>query len=537
MRRHWAVLGLLAGGLALLASLYMPWQEASCGPGCDVTRLLNLFSGNPSVDGWSSGIGDAAAVAALLLAGGAAIALGRPSLAGRMPLGLCALTVGYLAFAVAAQARSIARLREVAMNGTDFHYTYGAYVGVAGGAVALLAAAWLRRDELVRDRSPSGIVALVLGVGLLVSLLLPWQRVLTPQVVTLPGIGSPAGVLAAVTGCTAAVLWTRESTARVRLGISAATALFAGAAVSAVAFGVARTYGAWVGLGLGLALVALALLHGAPVVRPTRPPAHAVAAGAAAGLLLTALFLPWQKVCFPAESGVRQCLSTNGWVTIAGSAAGALAILLVVEAVALRRLGVSDVELGVGVGLLVATLGLELAAPDIAGIQLGYGSFIGFSAAALLLVVVLARLRLPRIDRNRLRVRLAPITACLAYLAVVVVPWWDVLPRRLQSHSLVRFAPPSWVTVAGVLLAIHLLGAWMRRLADPRESGDRVVILPLGLLALAAVDLIRLRDAGITWGGGIVVGLCLVLALLGRIDEREGLENFRLPEVLRVDRL
>jgi hypothetical protein len=58
---------------------------------------------------------------------------------------------------------------------------------------------------------------------------------------------------------------------------------------------------------------------------------------------------------------------------------------------------------------------------------------------------------------------------------------------------------------------------------------------PLALLALAAVDLIQLGDDGITWGHGNVVGLCLLLVLLGRIEQREGLENFPIPEVLRVD--
>lgn len=40
----------------------------------------------------------------------------------------------------------------------------------------------------------------------------------------------------------------------------------------------------------------------------------------------------------------------------------------------------------------------------------------------------------------------------------------------------------------------------------------------------------------ISAGGGIVVGLCLLLAL-GRIERREGLENFRVPGLLRVDPL
>lgn len=416
MRRPWSLLLLLPGGLVLLASLYMPWQEASCGPAClrgqdgDVTGFLNLFSGNLSVDGWSSGIGDAAALSALLLVGTAALALAHSSLASRLPLGLSAVVVGYFGFAVAAQARAVANQREVGMEGVDFHYAYGAYLGVAGGIVALLAAAALRREELVHGRSASRVAALVLSIGLLVSFLLPWQRVAVPQDFTFLGIESPAALLAAVTVCVAAVWWMGESSVGERLGVCAATALFTVAAVSAITLGVAHAYGAWVGLGLALALLALALLGTAPV---WRPPWHAVALAAAAAVLLAALFLPWQKVCYPTGSEFGpysgRCLS-NGWVTIAGSAAAALATMLIGTTFALRRLAASVVELTVGIGLLVATLGFGLAASGGSGFHFGYGSIVGFGAAALLLILALVRLRLPRFDRNRLLVRVAART-------------------------------------------------------------------------------------------------------------------------------
>jgi hypothetical protein len=84
------------------------------------------------------------------------------------------------------------------------------------------------------------VTALVLGVGLLGSFLLPWQRVPAPQDFTFLGIESPAALLAAVTVCLAAVWWMSESSVGERLGVSAATALFTGAAVSAVTLGVAH---------------------------------------------------------------------------------------------------------------------------------------------------------------------------------------------------------------------------------------------------------------------------------------------------------
>jgi hypothetical protein len=40
-----------------------------------------------------------------------------------------------------------------------------------------------------------------------------------------------------------------------------------------------------------------------------------------------------------------------------------------------------------------------------------------------------------------------------------------------------------------------------------------------------------------TWGGWILVGLCLVLTLFGWIEQRGDFDRLRVPELLRVDRL
>jgi hypothetical protein len=62
--------------------------------------------------------------------------------------------------------------------------------------------------------------------------------------------------------------------------------------------------------------------------------------------------------------------------------------------------------------------------------------------------------------------------------------------------------------------------------------------VPLALLALAALDLIRFRGGDVVWGAVILVGLCLVLALCGWIEEHNGLDGVRVPEeIWRVDRL
>jgi hypothetical protein len=545
------------GALALLVSLYLPWQQASeptsAGPlffggsaRGPVAGLLNLFSGraNLNVEGWSSAVSGAAALSALLLATLVVVGVVRPLLLNRLPIGLCGLLVGYFAFAVAAAARSNAHYREVGyrqIGGPHFHYAYGAYLGVAGGVVALLAAGWVRRNEIFHDRSAPRVAAVALAAGLLVSLLLPWARFTPIQRVTLLGIESPAGALAAVAICAAAV-WRTTGSSAGTLALSATAVLLVGAAVSGVTLGVVHSYGAWVGLGLGLAFVASALVDSASELSGQAGfGRHARAVLGAIALFLTALFLPWQKVCYPTGSGLGpysgRCPATNGWVTIPGSTAAILSLLIALTIFVPRRYVASAVELAVGTALFVATLGFELVPSEGLGLHFGYGSIVGFSAAALLLILVAARLRLPQLGWNRLLVRLVPIAACLGYLAILVVPWWAVLPRRVQSESLVRFASISWLTVAGVLLGIHLLGSWLRRAADASASPDRLVLLPLALLALAALDLIRLRSAGITWGGGIVVGLCLVLALLGHVEAQSGLENMQIPEILRVDRL
>ena len=88
-----------------------------------------------------------------------------------------------------------------------------------------------------------------------------------------------------------------------------------------------------------------------------------------------------------------------------------------------------------------------------------------------------------------------------------------------------------------MVLAIWLLGLWAGRTAGASASTGLLAILPLALLALAALDVIRGRDYGINWGRGIVLALCALLTLLGRIEQREGLESLRVPEALRLDRL
>jgi hypothetical protein len=504
---------LLTGALLLLASLYLPWRAPPCGLVASyfsgstesVATLPNLFAGCvPGVNGWSSEVGSASALFSLLLAAVAAAACLRPNLVRGLPLGLLALLAGYFGLALGAATNSGSQgLAQVAKTeGYHLRYCSGAYLGVAGTILVLVTAA-ASQKELARFRAPSRLARLVLAVGLLAVLLLPWSRFLGTSQTVFLGIAAPAGPVVAVLAiCLAAARkqppW-----------LAAAVVLFTGGVVSSLSLGQQRTWECWLGLGLAVALLALDLRGG--ISRPAR---YAPVTGAAAALLVIGLFLPAQKECVGG-----QCISSNGWTTDAGTAAAMLAVAIVLVALAARRGPV--IELAAGLGIMVATLGFAARAPSL---SMGYGLVIDCAAAAVLVALAVVHVRQPRLD-----VRLVPVAICLAYLVIVVVPWWDVLSRRAEVS--LRFAPVGWLTIAGVLVAIRLLGLWVRQ----GELDHRVVSLPLGLLALAALELIRFRDSGLAWGGGIVVGLSVALVALGYYGRRGW--GFQVPEILRVDRL
>ncbi len=126
-----------------------------------------------------------------------------------------------------------------------------------------------------------------------------------------------------------------------------------------------------------------------------------------------------------------------------------------------------------------------------------YGSTIGFVLAAVLIALALVGSRLPTFDWRRAAVRLVPIGACAAYLAIIVLPMWDVFQEPFHTPPI--YPPLSWLTIAGALLGIHLLGLWFRGIAGAPGRAD-LVLVPLALLALASVDLINQREEAATWG-------------------------------------
>lgn len=530
MRQRAPLLVLLGSALAFLASLYLPWQagpRVSCGPGC----LIGAFTAT----GWSSGIGDAAALVALALAAATAAALANPGLLPRVPLGRCGIAVGYFAAAVAVALHWRGGLLHAtsSLSAQHLHWAYGGYLGIAGAGLLLCAVAAIRGREVSRPPSVPTLASVLLGLGLLVSFLLPWHRfgAAGRAGYSLPGIVGATAVLAAVAVCFGGGSLER------RLGSAFVAALLTGAAVGTNVPGSPYAYGAWLALGFALALLGVAALAARGALRRPAVSGGAWAVAGVGTVFVVSLFLRWETFCLPPGStgpglASGSCISTNGW-SLPGSAA-ALLVLLVMGAPAAWRRRLSTGELVVGAAVLVATAGFTI--PGFFGGHLAYGSYLGFAAAGLLLVIGLARSRSrPALDGRRLATRAVPVTASFLFMLAVLIPWWVVLPSDWNSEAGVLAG--SWLAVAGVLLSLHLLRAWLPTVGRPPSRGRTVTLVPLALLALAIVGIVEDRSAGLTWGGGILLGLGMLLLALGWLEERQGLESLRPPELLRVDRL
>lgn len=538
MRGRWPLLVLLASALTFLASLYLPWQELGVGSGFashGILRLLNLFAsgGGSSADGWSTSAGVAASLAALALAGVAAIRLARGSLIGErlvapIAFALCYLTIGSLV---------VLHAGELSAQGKHYRYAYGAYLGAASAAVALLVVPWIVKANTARLPRRVELLAALPGIGLLVSFLLPWAQEAGGPFggVRLPGIDLPVVVLAAGGVFLLATPWMRAGRP---LYAGAAIAVLTGGAVHGLASPTHVDYGAWLSLGFALALVA-----GVALARKGSLPAAPSLGGglaAAAGVFVVALFLPWQEFCAPNGSslghGLGRCVAEAGWtIGESGAVAGTLAIVLIVAVAVAASSAASSAELTLAIAILTASGGATIADDSgFPGWHVSYGAYLAFVAAAILVLAALARIRLPRLESGGAIDRLTPLAASLACLCVVAFPLWGVLPERwsLQTDVL-----QGWYAMAGVLLTIHLLRRWLESAGGASPGAYELVLVPLLLLALTTLELVRERDLGLTWGGGILVGLCLLLTLFGWIERRGGLRRLEVPELLRVDRL
>ena len=516
MRGRLPLFALLTSSLAFLASLYLPWQDSSLGSGGGTLALLDRFTTTTGpFNGWTTA-GAAAALAALALALTSAVAVARPTLERRMPIGVCVLALAYFALGGVVERRALDNILNLAGHvRVQFQYTYGAYLAFASVVVALLGAVALELARPRRRPSPAEGAMALLALGVLVSLLLPWEQIAR---YSFPAIGTAPATLAAF--ALFAGLAVRRSDAR--LAAAAAAALLTGATISLVSRGGSVAYGAWMALGFTLGLVAVAALAARNALDFPRPKRLAGCRAGAAIVLIAALFMPWNT------------LGYNGWWSAAtpGSVAGSLAIL-VVAALGSPQLERYVVELSFAIAIFVTTLGFAVDRLTVIG-GFAYGAYVGFAGTAGLVLLALAELRHRLPNRAPLPLQSLAIAASFAFLAIVVVAQWNVVPDSLQGE-----APPllTWLGVASVLLALHLLASWVRLAAGPRSVENELVLIPAVLLVLVILGSVVDRGAEPNWGLAVILALGVVLVLLGWIEPRGGTARLRLPEALRVDRL
>jgi hypothetical protein len=535
MKRRLPLYVLLVSALVFLASLFLPWREttAQAPPfGSGVHGLLNLFAGG-SVEGWVAIVGDVAVLLVVAVVLATVAALHRPQLVARLPIGGLGVALGYFAVAVAMEVHTLSGEFRGGFTGRPptphTSWAYGFYLGLASAGIATLSALASRRSELLRPRGAAEAAVLVFGVGLLISFLLPWVGSRGPGALSIHGIENPAAVIAALVLILGAGWLLGEAGRRWRLPLAIATAVLTGGAASATVPFYGHRYGAWIGVGCAVSLVALEAVRAWPVRLPVPPRGLVLLRMGAAALLIVGLFLPWQELHAQGVSG----RGYDGWYSATGAAAGGLSLLLLASP-ALPALENHVLDAVVAVVIFVSAAGTAFR-EESSFFRVGYGAFIGFAAAGILLVTVLLPLRPGRVDRERALTRAVPLAASVLCVAAVVVPLWFLLPQNWTFQS---FPLTLSLAVPGVLLTLYLVRLWASRVRGPAKTGHRLTLVPLVLLTLAALELIRFRNGEVIWGAVILVGLCLLLAVYGWIEENRGLQDFRVPEeIWRVDRL
>jgi len=502
VRRPWPALVLLSGGALLLVALYLPWQRVSF----DFHEFGDIFTPEP-FEGWASTVAPATALAALLLVALSAVAFVRPELSTRLPIGRCALAAAYFGVAVAAETRDLGK-----NLAPEIGFAYGAYLGLGAVAALLVGGLALRQAELRQLRSLSYVASAILVSALLLVFLLPWA---TFSGFEYRGILAPPAQVAAVVAI---------CMPRAPRSLALVCGLFTAAAFSAWSpAGFDREYGAWLGIGLAIAFAIVSLSGGIrrPKLEPIPWPKLTLSA---AGLMLVAsFFLPGEAVCSGDESGTV-CVFPRAWSSDAASGAAILAIVLIVGEFRRREWLPPRAELAAGIALLVTTLGFQFGHGEMN--DLWYGFWIGAACTAVIVVLAAIGLSAPPLDA-----RLAPIALCVAYLADVVPPWWGEF--SFDWPRFFWFAPFSWITLTGALLALTLIRLWLERGPDLRP----LFLLPVVIAVLATLDLARAET--MTLGGGIVLALCALLVLFAWVERARllGQGQLRVPEILRIDRL
>jgi hypothetical protein len=532
MNRRLPLWVLLASSLVFLASLFLPWRDTTSNVVFGDQGFLNLLAGG-SVDGWLALAGDVAVLLVVTIVLATVAALRRPQLAVRLPIGGLGVALGYFAFAVAVEVHTLTREFGGGFTGRPptphSGWTYGFYLGLSSAGVAALSALAFRSAEPLRVRGAADAVAIVLGLGLLISFLLPWFEAGGPAGIGIHGIETGAAAIAALVLIVGGGWLHGEAGRRWRLPVTIAIATLTGGAASAVAFFYVHRFGTWLGVGCSVSLIAVEAVRAWPLKLPAPPRGLAAVRVGAAVLLIVALFLPWQEVHgLVRENGA----GLDGWYSVTGTAAGSLSLLLLATP-ALPALESWVLDAVVAVVIFVSVAGTAFR-EDLFAYQIGYGAILGFAAAGVLLVTAVIPLRIGHVDRSRALARALPLAASVLCIAAVVLPLWFVLPEQWTFQA---SALHGSFTVSGVLLSLYLVRLWASRVPGPAWTDHRLTLVPLILLTLASLELIRFRNGDVIWSAVILVGLCLVLAVFGWIEEDRDLGSVGVPEALRLDRL
>jgi len=538
-RERPALCALAIGASLLLASLYLPWQtfsssglkELGAGGG-SAANLRNLFGGSFHLDGWSVSTGSACGLAGLALLALALVRFLTHRVALRLPLTFCALTAAYFTAAVGAGTRAKAEFYS-GISGVGSHYGYAVYIAASGVLLVLLGAAGAGRRETFRDGSLWVIARWGLAIAFLVAALLPWWQ--HPRNL---GIDNPPLVVAAGLAC----LLVLPLAAGAVMLVAGSIAVLAGATlVQSPIPGANPAYGGWLGVDISVALLLTAAgsLKSIPVV--SRLSIERAAIVSLALVVVASLFLPWQHECYRIGAGhhvLSGCYSAAGWPSLLGTTIGALAIASIVAALNPRLQLAPRIELAGALGVMVVTLALVVGEVNPGpGVRIGlaYGAWIGCAASAGLIALAVAGLRLPPFRPLALRGELFGTAIALLYVLAIVLSWWPIWSISIEDAF--GFERVSWLTVAGVLVAVRVMFMWTRVAGGRVKDAWSFVALPLFMLAIAALGLILARGNGISWAGMLVVTLCTLLAALGFAEQRGGLATLRVPELLRVDRL
>jgi hypothetical protein len=493
---------ILGSSLTFLASLFLDWTIRTPRPTTGPLSVINLFDAF-SWNGWASSFGQAAAIAAIALALCALVSVFRPEVEAALPFGGCAIAL------VALTVVNLAALQAFGetSRGVPVHVGAGAYVGGAAALVALLSAAWVSNDEI--SGLGTIVAATLLTIGLVSAYVLLARNSQDPFSVV-ASYGTALMLLIASFGLT---FWFGTRTPLKRLSAAAVILVLVLGGFSVLGTHMHWPYEAWLAIGCAVGLLALAVASGRE--RPMLERADTVALTGAT-VLLASFFFNWQGPC---GHGIRQtCYVSNGW---GGGLTGGLAGIFVVLLLGFRYL---SPELAVTIAIYVLGAGFGLTAHD----SLGYGAFVGFAGAALLLFAVGLR---PR-KRIRAGARLVPVAVSLAFLAVPVAALSGRLSPDLEFNGGWRL---PLLEAAAIVVGLRLIGRWLSGPAADIE----LLVLPVTLLALTALDLGEKQQAHLTgWEGWLALALSILLVVLGWIGQRGGLDDVRIPdEIWRVDRI